>query len=446
VTGATRYLALLAAASAAFTFVGSLVPFEFRDRPGAVRAFTWAMAHPFAGVSKSDAVVNVLLGVPLGFALLGAACGSRQIPARRAVLRGLLLLPGCVVFSAAVEFTQLYTPARFCSGFDVLAQTLGAVLGMGGWLIGGPWLVAEVGKAVGGTGTAHRFLIAYTLFLAFVQALPLDFSASPADAYRKFRDGGVKPIPFGEFRTLTGDDATKRVATLLQLGGLYLPLGLLAAAVPGRFWHRDNFGRVLFAGCAFAAAVELGQVLVRSRTTSTTDVLVGGAAAFLGWAIGKTFRDGLSPHAQFFLGAAWWTALVWVSWSPFAVEPGAVVPFDWTPGGPLEGGNPLFALEAMLTKIVLFGLGGALVAGSGFLAWKAGETRTGVLAPVAVLGLLGSGVLEFGQTRFVGHSPCVTDVLLGGLGAYCGAWATGKIRVPGGPGRTVPPTGEGATA
>jgi VanZ family protein len=220
---------------------------------------------------------------------------------------------------------------------------------------------------------------------------------------------------------LTGDEVLKRVATLLELAGLYLPVGLLAARLPGGFWRPSNIVRVALAALALALVMELGQVMVKSRTPSATDVIVGGGAALFGWAVGKAFRHGLNFQGMFFLGALWWVALLWVSWQPFAVEAGVRVPFDWVPGGPLEVRNPLAALEKMLTKVVLFGLAGAVLAGSAF-----GQPGRRTLEVAVALGLAAAAFFEFGQTRFLGHTPCVTDVLLGGLGAFCGAWVTRK--------------------
>jgi VanZ family protein len=414
--------ALLALASAAFIAIGSLVPFDFQAREwsDATDAFSQAMTAQPRTISKSDTLANLMLGVPLGFALLGAICVGRAGPRARAVVFGLVLLPACAVFSAAVEFAQLYAPDRSCSGLDVLAQTIGAVCGMVAWLVFGPWLTQEVRKTATGAAPASRFLVAYVLLLGFIQALPLDFNSSPADAYRKFRDGEVKPIPFGEFGTLSGDDLLARVASLLQLAGLYLPVGLLAACVPGRFFARENLIRVLLAAVGLSLFLELGQVLVRSRTCSATDVVVGASVAVAGWLVGHGFRRSLKNGRIIVLGAVWGVALLWVSWHPF--RGGASVGFDWVPGMPLQGGNPLWALEAMLTKLVLFGLAGAIVAAS------AGVARPHSFATPVMLGLAASAVFEVGQTDFVGHTPGVTDVLLGGLGALCGAWVTTRVR------------------
>jgi VanZ family protein len=421
-SGARSFYALLALGSAAVIAVGSLVPFDFQARPwaDATEAFVRAMATRALAISKSDILANLLLGLPLGFSLLGMLHAGRAVSRLRVLLFGLALLPACAVFSAAVEFAQLYAPGRSCAGLDVLAQTIGAACGMVAWLILGPWLTEQVREAATGAAPASRFLVAYVALLGFIQALPLDLNSSPADAYRKFRDGEVKPIPFSEFRTLAGDELVRRVATLLQLAGLYLPVGLLAAYVPGQFWTRRNSVLAFLAMLGIALFMELGQVLVRSRTCSATDVVIGGSAAFAGWLVGHSFRRDLHYGQTMLLGAAWGVALVWVSWQPFRT--GSAPAFDWIPGMPLHGGNPMWALEAMLTKLVLFGLAGSIVAA------RVSSPQPPSCATPVVVGLAASAVLEFGQTHFVGHTPGITDVLLGGIGAPCGAWVTTRVR------------------
>ncbi len=127
--------ALAAAGVIAFVVYGSLVPFHFGPR-----------AHSFWGVlsggvrvaSRSDAVANVMLGVPLGFTLLGLICVDRKWPRAKAAVVGLLLFPLCVLFSALVEFAQLYTLTRTCSASDIVAQALGAAAGLTAWVLCGP--------------------------------------------------------------------------------------------------------------------------------------------------------------------------------------------------------------------------------------------------------------------------------------------------------------------
>src|SRR5205814_5993342 len=137
------------------------------------------------------------VGVPLGFGLLGLARVDRPGKAR-AVLTGVLLLPACLGFAAAVEFAQLYVPVRTCAGSDVLCQGFGAALGMAGWVLVGQRLTEQARQVVG-AGAAGRLLVAYLALLAFVQALPMDLTLSPRDIYKKLRDRVVY-VPFGEFR------------------------------------------------------------------------------------------------------------------------------------------------------------------------------------------------------------------------------------------------------
>jgi VanZ family protein len=421
-TGARWGLAGLVLGSLAFTVLGSLVPFEFRSRgwADATGSFAWAMTHRVKVQSRSDAVANVLLGVPLGFGLLGWVSVDRGGSRRRLALWAAALWPACLAVAAAVEFAQLYLPARTCAGSDVLAQGLGALLGMAAWLAGGQRLTDEVRQAMAGSGTAVRGLIAYLLLLAFLQALPLDLSLSPADAYRKFRDGGVQLVPLGEFPRLAGPAVWHRLATLTQLAALYLPVGLLAAQVPGRFWAGENAWLVGLAAVGLALGLELAQVLVQSRSSSATDVLVGGSAVLIGWRIGRGGNRGVSWYQGTLLGLVWVAAVVLVGWHPF--ELGPPVPFDWLPGSPLVAGNPLWVLDELLTKLVLFGLLGVIVAA------VAADQSWRVPAWAALIGLLSATVIEVGQTRLVGHTPGLTDVLLGGLGAGCGAWTTNRVK------------------
>jgi VanZ family protein len=158
------------------------------------------------------------------------------------------------------------------------------------------------------------------------------------------------------------------------------------------------------------------QVFVRSRVPSASDAVAGTIGILAGWVVGVWRRNGLGPSDLLGLGA-WWLWLLLVIWGPFPFierQPHAV--FDWMPGLPLESGNPLFTLEEILVKLVLFGLGGVLLGASESM----GKLRTRMIA-AAVLGIVVSGGLEATQMVFGSHSPSITDVILGGLGGCLGA-------------------------
>jgi len=420
-----RLLAWLAVVWMGFTLIGSFVPFEFRARPfvDAFGSFLWSMAHRLIVESRSDGIANVLLGIPLGFALLGWSCVDRALVKSRIAIQAIGVLVTCLAFAAAIEFLQLFVPARTCCGSDVLAQGLGAIIGMGAWLAFGQRLANEILAASTGSGSAGRFALSYLLLLGFIQTLPLDLSLSPYRVYHKFRDGGIRLAPFEEFRAASHDQLWAEAASLVNLAVLYIPLGLLAGHLPGRFWARDQAWRLALAAFALASAIELSQVLLASRIASATDVVVGVAGMFSGWRAARHCAGRVLSFGDLFvLGAGWLIAIGIITWHPFAFAH-PVRPFDWMPGSPLEGGNVLIVLEEVLTKLVLFGLGGALVV-------SARVDRLGLrdLALAFGVGLAVAALGEVGQQSLSSHTPCITDVIVGGAGAAIGAWVAGNVR------------------
>src|SRR5262249_48298288 len=156
-------------------------------------------------------------------------------------------LPGCFAFAAAVEFAQLYFPARTCSGSDVLCQGTGAALGMAAWVVAGRWLVGHARTSWTGAGlgeSAGGFLVGYLALLASSALLPLHLLSTPKDVYKKLRDP-PRLVPFGELIDPPAGHDWEHAAKLARVFGLYVPAGLLAARLPARFWKADNFPRLL---------------------------------------------------------------------------------------------------------------------------------------------------------------------------------------------------------
>jgi VanZ family protein len=446
VSTARRALACAALCAAAFTIYGSLVPFQFRAPPpeDPVGEFRAVLARGAQIDSRSDSVANVMLGVPLGFALLGALAADRRWPGGKLALVGLLLLPPCALFATAVEFSQLFTPNRTSSASDILAQTIGSAGGMVAWGLCGQ-AVADRALAVwrrADVDAAGRLLVAYIVLLAFIETLPFDVSASPADLYRKLRDGGVRFVPFGEFAGAGDLECWRLAGKLAKLAGLFFPVGLLASLMKGRVASWGAL-RIALAAVALGLCMEAPQLLVRSRSPSATDALAGAAAAVAGWFAGRVHREGLALPFALSWGVIWLALMTPVALPPAGTprlpEPRA---FDWMPGMPLESGDPLGGLEEMLTKLVLFGLLGVLVAG-----WRLPPVRRGapggsarVAAVIAAaLGLGISALFEANQRWYGTHTPCISDVLLGGLGAALAVLAASLLGERRGASPTVTP-------
>ncbi len=266
------HYALLALGFAAFTVYGSLVPFRFHARGAsdALDAFAWVLANRVAVEARGDALANVLLGVPLGFLALAALRADR--PGRLATwLVAVALLPLCTLFAAAVEFSQLFTLTRTCSATDIVAQSLGSALGLAAWLVAGGWVTRRLRAAWADPrlgGRPGQRVVAYCFAAALLQMMPLDIDTSPGDLYRRLRDGEAA--------------AEQWAPSAVAVAALFLPVGLLLAAVPSRGGGLGAFGL----GLALVAATEASQLVV-SRHARVSDVLAGAAAVAVGRVVAR---------------------------------------------------------------------------------------------------------------------------------------------------------------
>jgi len=430
-----RAFGFLALGVAAFTVYGSLVPLEFHYLPlsDALAAFFLAMKPPTGQLSRSDVLANVLLGFPLGFALLGAVLVDKRWTVSRVSI-GLALLPICVAFAAVVEFSQLYVPVRTCALSDAIAQGVGSTAGMILWLLLGQRLTEWARPPLAGeAGGSTRLLVGYLAILVLIEMLPLDLNSSPADVYRKFRDGQVRLVPFADLTERSGALWWSRIETLIQLVGVYLPVGLLAGRVPRLLGRQVSIGFAIVGAMALSVGVECAQLVVRSRTTNATDAFVGSIAVVVGWAVvrGPSWQAGRRIPLAVGLGALWFATLGVASWQPFDLDwtlgSGRLTTLDWVPFLSLERTPALLALEAVLTKLVLFAPFGVLTAAVG-CGRTLGARRVGL---AALIGAVASVSLEVGQLFLPTRYPGLTDVLIGGAGAGVGAWIAGRCRANG---------------
>lgn len=433
----------LAVGVVAFTVYGSFVPFVLRphttDHP--LASFRWALEQRSNIQSRSDFLANFALGVPLGFCLLAWRLLDRN-PTRLAVAgTAAFLWPLCVLLAVGVEFGQLYFEGRTCSGSDILAQSAGSLFGMCAFVFAGQWAIDRVRRQFDHEQyrtPAVALLVVYGGVLALSQLLPLDLSASPADWVHKFRDGKATLSPFSEMGANAGGPAWRKGQAWLELAAVYLPVGLLLAFVP-QFDPRPLPGvlpgvtavraamRVLGAGLLLASVLEACQFLVMSRSPSTTDVLLGGGAALLGWLLARGMGTGrgLDIEAVLILAQGWLLWLAVAAWLPFEFDgPSGGQRFrqlTWLPFEAAMEKNYLAGLEEIVTKTLLFVPFGVIVAAYGPPARK----RIGVAVGLSVgVGLL----LEAGQLYLPDRFPSPMDVVYAAAGGWLGAAGALKLR------------------
>ncbi len=421
-----RLYAAMALFFALFTLYGSYVPFRYQDRDfdEAIDNYRSILSQGVKPVSRSDWAANVMLGVPLGFCLLGMIRANRT-NRLRTMMWGIAITIICAGFAALVEFGQLFFQGRTCAGSDIVAQAVGALVGVTTWSLFGNWLTAQLRNALRNShlsGGATRILAGYGLLFAAVQWLPLDLTASPHTLYKRLRDSTTWK-PFGELLATSEKPVVnewEKIASWCELFMLAVPVGLLLAPA---LRSRARTGTVLLGSIALGLLLELGQVFVQSRHPSATDVIIIVAAIFLAWKLSAHLGTQQARDFRFewLLGLTqfWVLLLVILHWQPFEFRPLMLDQnwqrVSWMPLSGQSEKNYLWALNEVLTKFLIFTPLGALYV----WANRHPEKRNTVLLAAGIVAGFAT-ILEIGQlstpTRYASPSDVLFGLVGGGIG------------------------------
>lgn len=403
---ARSVLVALATLYTLFAIYGSLVPFDFHPRPlrEAWEAFLALRTSPVGIQSRADWAANVLLFLPLAYLWCGALWPRR--PWARAVVAASVWV-GALTLSAGIEFAQSFFPSRSVSLNDVVAEGLGAALGVVAWAASGASTVAwlrSLRTASSLEGLAARLAVVYAAGVVVVGLAPFDLSLSPALAWRKFAAGRVRLLPVPRF---DGGVLTALADHLLDVS-LWVPIGCL-----GRVGFQAPAGVVWLACVAMAMTVEALQLFVYSRVVDLSDVTLAALGAGLGVAIGGRLARRPAearPHATPFarltglgvLGFVLWLVVVGlVLWQPFdfTTERGVVATrarqLSLIPFRAYQLSTELRAITEAVRKTLLFLPLGAMAA----LAVEGLPGRARAPAGVAAAGLIGAvaALVEVGK-------------------------------------------------
>ncbi len=437
---------LLAAGFTALAVYGSLVPLAWHPLPlaGAVERFQellWRLSFE----SRTDWATNVLLFVPIGFCWLGAAACDRP-GWRRAAAGAPLVMLACGWFSVAIEFAQTWFPPRVPSPNDIAAQCLGAALGTILWLARGQALttwVRSFKSSDRSSGRFDRFLHVYLLGFVIYSLLPFDLTIRPAEVWQKYREGKICLVPFAHVRldAMGWYDLASDVL-------LYIPIGAAAATLgTSRRQPLRGVWRSIAWGMLNACGIEAGQLLVMSRYTDVTQLILAAAGVAAGVLAARHWLNRcpvqkLADRPQS-AAARWiWPAaamvygafLLWFFWSPFHWISGAGLiearrqNFFEVPFSNLFCGTELNAATQVMRKGAMFGLLGAMLPqiASSWTASKAGYRR--LLAALLVVMAAFALTIEFGQIWLADSTPSFSDVLLYAIGALSGVSLAGNHR------------------
>jgi glycopeptide antibiotics resistance protein len=454
-----RYLAIPLLLAIFLAVYGSLVPLNVLEVSwdSATERFREILQTPLNFASRTDWATNVLLFVPIGFFATGLLFGNRPSDRRRG-LGVVLIVCGCAVLSLAIEFAQLWIVGRTTSQNDIVAESFGGLVGAFGWVLVGRALLHWLGRFLAATRPrehVERMLEAYLVIVGTYMLMPLDLTLRPAEIYSKWKSGKINLIPLADIAS-NPNGAIELIGDTLLL----VPLGMLVA-----LWRWPQYTdvrplvRALATGLLIMIGIELAQVFVQSRYSSTTDLLTGMLGVGMGWGIARWLvrrKARVGPRVSRLSGS---TALLL---SAVAVYSGILIavfclPFDDWAGGeqisqrftglftrpPLAAfytGTELNAVSEMLRKTLLFAPLGGLLAlaihsrpqtpattarSRGRESWIGGRGWL-VAASIGGAALLALAI-ELIQVWLLPHVPDMTDVLLCTMGSALGLAAAVRV-------------------
>ena len=345
---------------------GSLFPFHFvaPGSPGA--AFEKLLLDWTLFTSWGDALGNLGLFVPFGFAGVFTVPGQARAPHRVSTI-----LLASFLLALVLQVLQIYFPPRRPAMADVVWNMLGASVGiLAGWFLRGRIQVR--GRA---WQNAHAMPVALIALWLAAELLPL--------------------VPSLDLQSIKNS-----VKALLRLD--LSPVNIL--------WHAAG---VLVAGSALKAIVGAertmrllavlvaivlaGKVLVATRVLNAS-TLVGCAAGYAAWIWGWGARRPLRGESLIPL-------IVLAAYTLKALEPFEVrwtpADFSWVPFGAMLQGEMLINAMVLVTSVF------AYAAILGFV-----HMRKGAVGAVSVVLALWVGALEAIQMYIVGRTADITEPLL----------------------------------
>ncbi len=261
-----------------FVVYGSLVPLDFRPLP-IDKAWTIFLQTPMykLGVeSRADWIANGVLYVPIGFLtaylLIQLLSDARKMAAF--FLAGLFALG--LAFS--VEFAQIFFPPRTVSLNDLLAESVGSLVGLALVARYSDWFKVLLNAFFGNPKRlslrlVEAYLAAYVAFSLF----PYDLLLSGAELEQKMLGD--------HWGWLLAGDQHGTILTALKLLteiALTLPFGLFLGY---RSAHRSvTYGQAILLGIALGGFIEIAQLFTATGVSQGLSVLtrIAGVCGGLG--------------------------------------------------------------------------------------------------------------------------------------------------------------------
>lgn len=420
----------------AFIIYGSLMPFELRPHTmaAAIEQFRHIPFLHLGVVSRADWIANILLYMP--FSYLGATWLSQFRGLPRSLAFIIVAIFG-VALAIGVEFTQIFFAPRTVSLNDLIAESIGTILGLALWSASHSRL-AQLFSALLTPGPM-AFTAGLTLYALAYLALalfPYDFLVSVTDLQWKLREGnyGWGISNCGPAIRCGGHWLAEAIATI--------PLGLfLTRILPQKFL---TAAKTLVVATGIGFGIEAAQFLLVSGISTASAAL----AQTSGISLGLWIRSLPSPRlAQRY--ASWLRPLLLISTIPYFILITLLNGWLYSPWVPIEFAKikinalhwlPFYyqyftseteAVRSVLTQTAIY-----LPLGIGFWLWHASGI-TPLKHPPRLGLLMTSTTTAFAVETFklflAGAHPDPTNMLIAPAAAWLGQsicnWLTECSRI-----------------
>lgn len=411
---------------------GSLIPFGF-DPPALEGVGEHLGAIPWlqlGATQRADWIANLLIYLPWGY--LGMSALASRLRAAPAMIVVVSIL---AAFVLAIELAQLYFPARTVSLNDILAEVLGACIGIALWL-GGARSLRRLIRATFGEGdkALQAGLLLYLIVYLLIAFFPFDFVVSGKEISAKLTSDRV-----GWVMAAAASEDAARFFTKFGVEILAaMPLGLLLALrLPTLGAH---LFRVLLIGLLFGAAIEVVELFVFSAISQGSSILTRAIGIAAGAGLLKVFRSA-SQSAAFDLEAVLtWirrTALILVG--PYLYLLYRLFQLDGDGTAPLSSAaaierldqlsfipfyyhyytNETAALASFVSNFAVYACAGGIVWALS-KPWAGGRLSPKAPVVAAFIGLTLATLIETGRLFRPELRPDPTDLLIGAFAAVCG--------------------------
>ncbi|EAT17281.1 VanZ family protein [Desulfuromonas acetoxidans] len=413
----SRLLIILACVYFFLLVYASLMPYDFRASIDIRWVINKALhawpVNPYAQVSGSDVLSNLILYIPLG-ALLATHWATKHHHRMRAALAALML---CSLTSLLIETGQIFLLSRTASITDFIMNTISGAVGAVVGARWGPMLWQQILSTLH-QRQKHSPLDLLTLVFAALIAADALAPFLPTLLIRQV----WRSIKASQFNPIAGFSQHPWHWWLVTHILLYLVFTLLVAQ-----WSKPNHskpGRVnaaLFCGL-FATMLEVAKLFITSRVMNMSNLMANYTGIFVAVILLTVWRRPLSRELRLTLGLIGVTGyILYLGWLPFDFQFDAQLFTNKLPRGVEFLPFYHYAMGASLNHIRLF-LQTILLSATLVYFYRlrfATLDQRWFRLPVIVL-LTGTiGLLqEGGQLFLTSRTPSMTDIycyIIGGI-------------------------------